>query len=192
MRSGSSIRIDVSKQTITYADERLVFPRVTPHWTLSHLGFAVDQHSPTTLFDVAPSLFESSEWRGQDENQKYKGHGKTRCRDPVTPIKQVNDRENWERLDRRRNRNQSTGEDLLPSAQRHECGQHQRKQNQAWLAEVIARPDVHDHEQIWNQIQPHLLRAFHSAGENGTEPRAAQPGGAIDRHEEKNEPALAK
>src|SRR5690242_5108644 len=57
---------------------------------------------------------------------------------------------------------------------------------------MIARPDVHNDQKIWDQIQPDIFCAFIFSGENCCEAGAVKPGHRVDANEKKNQPALAK
>src|SRR5262245_4035183 len=60
------------------------------------------------------------------------------------------------------------------------------------LAKMIARPDVDNHQQARNKIEPRVCRAVVAFSENGAQLRAAKPCRGIDRDEKENQSSLAK
>src|SRR4029077_7601861 len=95
-------------------------------------------------------------------------------------------------FDGRSNCNQTAGDSFVVRAQRKKSAKHQRKQNKARLAEVITGPDINDHQQIRNYVEPNISRSGHSSCEDGTQSGTIKPGRRIDRDQEKNQPSLSE
>ena len=181
------------EQAIGYADDRLVLPGLAAPGPLTNPAGIVFQHPGAPLLQIAPRAIKSApKRRGQNQEQKDQGQNKARGRFPIFPINQVNDRNDRERFNCSRQRDQRAGKQFALRAQRSERAQHERKQYETRLAEMIVRPDAHHHQKTRNQIQPRIGLASLPVREPGRESRTDEPRNRVDRDEHENKSALAE